>query len=333
LADPTARRDLMPVDRAAEAAVIADVFAGTLARERAARLIGIARGWRPDVILHDEADYGAAVAADVLGLPRAQMLVLLPGGTVDRARLAASLARTRASFGLPAAHPPAAITLEPAPPGFRDPSDPLPGDVRRIRPAVLEVAPARPDPDTAATLAWLARQPERPTVWFTLGTVFHQESGDLFGRVLAGLGRVEASVVVTVGREIDPAELGPPPANVRVERYVPQQFLLPRCDLLVCHAGSGSVLGALASGVPMLLLPMGADQPANADQCAALGVATVLDPLTTTPAEVTAEARVLLTDPRFRLAAAPWRDVCAALPSAKYAVGWIRTLAAHSSSS
>jgi UDP:flavonoid glycosyltransferase YjiC (YdhE family) len=99
LADPTARRDLMPVDRAAEAAVVADVFAGTLARERANRLIGIARGWRPDVILYDEADYGAAVAADVLGLPRAQMLVLLAGGTVDPARLAASLARTRASAG------------------------------------------------------------------------------------------------------------------------------------------------------------------------------------------------------------------------------------------
>jgi len=95
LADPSMRRRLVPVDRAAEAAVITDFFAGALARQRAARLITIAPHWRPDVILHDEVDFGAAVAEQVLGLPHVAVVVLIAGGTVDRRALAAELDGTR----------------------------------------------------------------------------------------------------------------------------------------------------------------------------------------------------------------------------------------------
>lgn len=322
LADPTARRPLLPVDRATESAVIADVFAGRLARTRAARLIEIGRSWRPEVILHDEVDFGAAIAAEVLGVPRVELVVLPAGGTIDRGRLMVSLAQTGAVFGRPAGPEPAALTIEPAPAGFRSPEDPLTGPVHRIRPAALETPSGGPAPATDRLLGWLDQWPDRPVLWCTLGTIFHQESGDLFARMMTGLGRLDASVVVTVGRELDPVELGPTPPHMRVERFVPQQFLLARCDLLVCHAGSGSMLGALAFGVPMLLFPMGADQPANADRCVDLGVGTVLDPLTATPGQIAEAARTLLTDPRFRTAVEPWRAACAALPAAAEAIRW-----------
>ena len=106
-----------------------------------------------------------------------------------------------------------------------------------------------------------------PTVYFTLGTVYNMESGDLFQRVMAGLRDLAADVIVTVGRDLDPDELGPQPPNVHIERFVPQAELLPHCDLVVSHAGSGSVLGALAHGLPMVLIPIGADQPLNAARC------------------------------------------------------------------
>ena len=60
----------------------------------------------------------------------------------------------------------------------------------------------------------------RPLVYVTLGTVFNARSGDLFERLLAGLADVPADVLVTVGRDVDPAEFGPQPAHVRVESYV-----------------------------------------------------------------------------------------------------------------
>ena len=140
-------------------------------------------------------------------------------------------------------------------------------------------------------------------------------------------------MVITVGREIDPAELGPTPPHIRVERFVPQQFLLPRCNVVACHAGSGSVLGALAFGVPMLLLPMGADQPANADRCADLGVATMLDPLTVSPEQAAEAVRTLLTEPRFGPPQRSGGRPAKPCRPPDEAVRWIQMLNGHSSSS
>lgn len=125
--------------------------------------------------------------------------------------------------------------------------------------------------------SWLGERPGRPLAYFTHGTVFHQESGDLFSRVLGGLESLPANTVVTIGREIDPTDSGPRHEHVRVERFVPQRAILPRASVVVSHAGSGTVVSSLACGIPLVLLLMGADQPINADRCEALGVGRVLD--------------------------------------------------------
>jgi MGT family glycosyltransferase len=158
-------------------------------------------------------------------------------------------------------------------------------------------------------------------VYFTLGTVFNLESGDLFGRVLAGLSALPVNVLATVGLQIDPAEFGPQPTNVRIERYIPQALILPHCDLVVSHGGSGSVGGALAHGLPMVLIPMGADQPLNADRVVDLGLGRVLDAVAATPDDVRAAAADVLGDGRYRRAAERLRDEMADWPGPGYAVG------------
>ena len=135
-----------------------------------------------------------------------------------------------------------------------------------------------------------------PSIYFTLGTVFNLESGDLFARVLAGLRELPVNLLVTVGREIDPATLGLQPAHVRIERFVSQAEILPHVDLVVSHGGSGSVLGALAHGRPMVVLPMGADQPLNAGRITALGVGRSLDAIEATPDDVREAASSVLAD-------------------------------------
>jgi MGT family glycosyltransferase len=177
--------------------------------------------------------------------------------------------------------------------------------------------------------AWLAALPtDRPVVYATLGTVFHLEAGDLLERMIAGLRDLPVTLVVTTGREIDPAAFGPQPAHVRIERYVPQSQLLPRCSLMVSQAGSGGVIGALAHGVPMVLLPIGADQPANAERCAALGVARVLDPVGCSPETVREAAQAVLADPACRSAAARMAREIAAMPDPAEAVPLLERLAA-----
>jgi MGT family glycosyltransferase len=215
------------------------------------------------------------------------------------------------------------LVLSPFPPSYRDPRFPLPATAHSIRLFTLTPAAEKDAP------AWLAHLGDAPLVYFTLGTEFNVESGDLFTRVLAGLRDLPISLVVTVGQEIDPAEFGPQPASVRIERYINQAVLLPRCSAVVCHGGSGSVMGALAHGLPLVVIPMGADQPLNAARCAALGVGRVLDALTATPADVREAAAAILTEPSYRRAAARLREEVHGLPGPEHAVDLLERLVAR----
>jgi MGT family glycosyltransferase len=165
-----------------------------------------------------------------------------------------------------------------------------------------------------------------PLVYFTLGTVFNMESGDLFDRVLAGLREMPISLVVTVGQDIDPQELGPQPPNVRIERYIPQETLLPHCSAVISHAGAGSVMGALTCGLPSVLIPMGADQPLNAARCQALGAARMLDAVAATPTDVRDALSAVLVDGSYRTAAMRLQNEIAALPGPTYALALLEQL-------
>lgn len=135
-------------------------------------------------------------------------------------------------------------------------------------------------------------------------------------------------VLVTVGRGVGADELGPQPDHVFVTDHLPQSRVLPYCDVVVCHAGSGSVAGALARGLPLVCLPMGADQPHNAARCEDLGLGRVLDSVTATPAAVREAVAEVLSDPRPRQAAQRLRAEWAALPGPASALTLLEQLAA-----
>ena len=119
--------------------------------------------------------------------------------------------------------------------------------------------------------------PSVPTVYVTLGTVFN-DARTLFGVILEGLRDEPVNVIVTVGKASDPAALGAQPPSVHVERYLPQTQLFSRCDAIVSHGGSGTMLSALAAGLPLLSIPQGADQFRNAERCRTAGVGSALWP-------------------------------------------------------
>ncbi len=62
--------------------------------------------------------------------------------------------------------------------------------------------------------------------------------------------------------------------------------MLRETDLVVSHGGSGSLMAALAHGLPSVLLPLGADQPHNARRAEELGLARILDAATATPDQI-----------------------------------------------
>ena len=320
------RTPLRPLDVEREAREFRDHFVRRRAQERAPHTVALCGAWQPDLLVCEETDFGSMVAAERVGLPYATVLVLAAGSFVRAAVIGEALNELRAQQGLP---PDPDLTmlsrylvLSPFPLSFRDPAYPLPATAHCFRLPMINTA-------HESAPAWSAALPGAPTVYFTLGTVFNMECGDLFTRVLTGLRDLPINLLVTVGREIDPAELGPQPAHIHIERFIPQSAILPWCSAVVSHGGSGSVLGALAHGLPSVLIPMGADQPLNAARCADLDLARMLDPVQATPQSAREAVATVLADQTYRRAAQRLQAEIAALPEAVHAVTLLERLAAE----
>jgi UDP:flavonoid glycosyltransferase YjiC (YdhE family) len=316
--DTTQKYPLLEVSMEREEQVLREFFAGRIARERAADILALCATQQPDLIVCDEIDFGSMVAAERLGLPYASVLVIAAGSFVRRVVVGEPLNALRAEHGL-ASDPELAmlsryLVLSPFPPSYRDPLFPLPATAHSIRPSNPHRAASAPRP------TWISDLQGRPTAYFTLGTVFNRESGDLFSRVLSGLSDLPINLIVTVGQHINPAEFAPQPAHVHIEQYIPQSVILPHCDVVISHGGSGSVMGALAHGLPAVLIPMGADQPLNAARCEALGVGRTLDVVTATAEDIRAAVVSVLETPSYRLAAERIREGIASLPDVSHAL-------------
>jgi UDP:flavonoid glycosyltransferase YjiC (YdhE family) len=325
--ESAAAKPLLAVDRAREESDLREKFVRDAAPPRATRFLGHAAAWQPDVIVCDEVDVGTVAAAERLAIPCATVIVLAAGGFFRQDVVGPALDELRAGLGLPAdpdgERRRGDLVIDPTPPGYRDPADPI------LTPVIaVHLTPAA---TAGSTPPWTVTRPGRPALYVTLGTVFNLESGDLFQRVLAAVASHDGDVLLTVGGDLDPAALGPQPEHVHLERFVPQAAVLPHVAAVISHAGSGSVLGALGQGVPMVLLPMGADQPWNGDRCEALGVARILDPVAATPAAITTAFRDVLDEPAYRRAAERHREALAALPGPGAAVAAIDRLAAGQS--
>jgi UDP:flavonoid glycosyltransferase YjiC (YdhE family) len=107
---------------------------------------------------------------------------------------------------------------------------------------------------------------------------------------------------------------------VIIRNYIPQHELLPWCDAVVAHGGSGTVLGALAHGLPLLVIPQGADQWNNAEQIVTAGAGLRLLRNDLSVTAVRDGVTTLLREPSYRRAAATIKDEIRAMPSPMDAV-------------
>src|SRR4051794_28929461 len=161
---------LIAPDREHELRVVRQHFAGTTARGRFDGVVAVAREQRADVVLCDEVDFGAMLAAEALGIAHVNVVVIASGTFCRPELVAEPLDALRAELGLPP--DPEALMLShdlvvaPVPRSFRDPTCPLPPDALHLR-------PAEPRPPAEST------RTERARVYVTLGTIFNLESGDL----------------------------------------------------------------------------------------------------------------------------------------------------------
>jgi UDP:flavonoid glycosyltransferase YjiC (YdhE family) len=244
-------------------------------------LVPLVTDWQPDLIVYEATTFAAPLAGATAGVPSVAVHVS-PQPPIEIWELCGdAVSSLWRSFGLTA--PPLAGLFE----GLALSTWPAPLDTV-LGYEAFEIGRLRPVPyDTTGPEGlpqWMADLPERPIVYMTLGTVTNTDVS-VFRAVLDGLADENVNVIVTVGRDNDPAMVGAVPQNARVERFIPQSLLLGSCAAVISHGGSGTTLAALSHGLPQLLIPQGADQFVNAERCEQAGVATRL-----LPEQVTADA-------------------------------------------
>jgi UDP:flavonoid glycosyltransferase YjiC (YdhE family) len=306
-------------------------FAGIRADRMLPDLLDIIGDWRPHVVVREHTELTGCVAAERAGIPHATFLIAAPVPWFMGA-MGEPLNRLLASVGLAPGKPADTLyrylLLYPRPASLWNPDVPVPPTMHAFRYTGFNQSGDEALPE------WVADMDERPTIYATLGTVQNGRT-DLLSAILEGLREEPINLILTVGRNRDPLEFGEQPAHVHVERYIPQNLLLPLCDLVVTHGGSGTMMDALSLGLPMVIIPISADQPVNARLCAELGVARVVTPDGRTELELAQEildaTREVLRDPAYRENAQRLRKEIEELPGLEYPVALLETLATKGS--
>jgi hypothetical protein len=281
------------------------LFGETLPRVVAPTLIEEFTRAKPDLVVYECCDIGAAVAADVLGV---RAIAYGVGAATDMFRNwhRAAVADQRHLWR---GQQPGDLASFPI--GYLDPVPaslygnlPLPPNRIAVR--------ATGWSETAELPAVLAGQ-GRQRVYITLGTMSFG-AVDVLRRAILETAAHDVDVVVAIGPQGDPALLGEVPGNVHMARFLPQPEVLARVDVIVHHGGAGTVLGALEHGVPQLVLPQGADQPFNADLVAQAGAGRKLTNDEQVPGAIGAAVEALLADGPERVRARGFAWEMAALP-------------------
>jgi hypothetical protein len=272
------------------------------------------RDWRPQLVLHEAAEYASAIAAERAGVAHAQVAISLAeveAGSLDHAapalaehedHIVGRLRRSPYLTRLPASLDPSPY---PATERFREPPEP---------------------PRTPLAYRWGGS--DAPLVYVTFGSVAGgvPNAPSVSRATLDALAGLPARVLLTIGDALDVGALGPVPENTHIEAWVPQADVLADATLVVAHGGSGTTFGTLAAGVPLVIAPLFADQLVNAERAAAAGAALVVEPDRETERgmgtlgpqhapRLRAAIEIVLADPSYARAAGRIADEMARLPS------------------
>ena len=263
----------------ANAQMIGGFFAGLDSRAALPALGALVEEFKPDVIARESWEFGSTIVAEQHGIPIVRIGLALAEVEAASGRFAApAVDELRAANGLPGdpagerLHDAPYLTMMPA--ALDDGSAAAPARTHRFAPEIGELG-APPPLDE-----WFGGRAD-PLVLVSFGSVAGAQHMPFYPGVyraaIDALAPLPVRVLVTIGAARDPEALGPLPANVHVEEWVPQDDVLALVDVAVIHGGYGSTLGALRHAVPLAVLPLfSSDQFANARAVARCGAGIAL---------------------------------------------------------
>ncbi|MFK3979549.1 glycosyltransferase [Micromonospora sp. NPDC050397] len=299
---------------------VAEFFAGVRVDLTTDEALAQARRWQPDLIVNEMVDFVGPLVATALGVPLATLAF---GPSVPAEFTGALVALVRSRYearGLtaPAGVPAGRWLLDTCPPGLQFEGFAVPPTVDRIG--------LRPEPHQALGAPAGVAAPAaggRPRVLVTFGTVFADPT--VVGPLLGALGDLDVDLVATLGLDGKPEDYRLSSDRVEFTPFVPLAQLLDNVSAVITHGGAGTTLGTLARGIPMVVVPQGADQFIQADRVAASGAGLALAPGRGEPAAIAAALRRLLDEPAFTDAARRIGAEVAAMPSPDEVAERLRT--------
>lgn len=314
-----ARLPELPFEEA-NAIVIREVFARIDAQAALPGVVAIIDRWRPDVVVRESAEMASLAAAEAAGTPHVHVAIGMHEIVTEfAAAITEPLLELDRLVGLPdgtcSSAQAAEQVLSTVPASLDDAVGEALTGVLRFRDE------ATPTGDGPLPPSW--GDPDLPLVYVTFGSVTASlpPFAGMFRQVLESVADLDARILMTVGRKLDLEGLGASPANACVVPWWPQPDVLAHADAMWGHGGFGTTMGALAAGVPQVVMPIfTSDQLSNAEHVAAVGagIAVPMGPGSVAPA---ADAvRRLLADPSYADAARAVAAEIAGLPTASEAV-------------
>ena len=325
----------------ANGVMISEFFAGLDLRAELPALREIIESRRPDVIVRESWEFGSTLVAELYGIPivrvalglaeMEELTIKLAAPEVDKARAHLDLPRDPGGERLAAA--PILTTI---PQELEDAAVRPPGRTSRFRFEVGAGAEELPE--------WW-RGNEDPLVYLTFGSVAAGAHlpyyPALYRSAIEALAPLAVRLLVTVGdAERALEELGEVPPNVHVETWVSHDDMARSADVIVCHGGFGSTLGALAHSRPLVVLPLfSGDQWLNGDAVARVGAGimvaddrtarNVLElPATETVGELAGAVESVIGDATYRREAGRIAASMRALPPVDESVQLLERIAA-----
>ncbi|MET0859395.1 MAG: glycosyltransferase [Microbacterium sp.] len=302
--------------------VIREVFARIDAQAALPSLVETVERWRPDLMLRETAELASLAAAERAGVPHVQVCIgmheVLPRFAQAVSDPLEELGRLAGLVGGRMTSALASETVLSLVPEVLDhPSGQVPSGSDEF----LRFHEPRPAAGAHRLPDW--GDPQLPLIYVTFGSVTGSLSpfASVFRRALDALADIEARVLLTVGRKVDPAGLGPLPSNAHVEQWLPQDAVLGQAAGVLGHGGFGTTMGALAAGVPQVVVPLFTfDQAVNGDHVAATGAGLTVERGSSSVEFAAAQVPRLLADPIYTASARRVAAAIADLPSTAEAV-------------
>lgn len=140
---------------------------------------------------------------------------------------------------------------------------------------------------------------KNPIIYISLGTLLNR-SVSFFKKCIKAFENEPYSIIISLGNKIKKEQLGTIPANIHIYPFVPQLQILERASLFLTHGGMNSVNEAIYYGCPMLVIPVGNDQPRVAQQVADLHLGKSLKRHSLSPQKIKRTAQTILRDSSYK---------------------------------